>query len=116
MSKVPEEIEELAEDLGDGWWNYRFLEREVSWEDKDGKTYTDTTYELHEVYYNGKGEPWGWTERPMSVVALDYEDYKDIIESIGKAGEYPIFKIIKDGEDEKLIKTNKYIKDIKEEL
>ena len=59
--EIPEEIEELAESIGGGWWNYRFLEI------VQGST---KFYELHEVYYDGDGKPWAWSD----VVKLWFTD------------------------------------------
>lgn len=112
--EVPEEVEEMANDLSGGWFNYRIIEKENSYEGKDGKQYTDIYYEIHEVYYNGKGEPFAWTENPISIWFEDKYDVKAIIQHIKKATKHTILKMVKDKYgDDSLVDTKKYIKDIK---
>lgn len=112
--EVPEEIEEMAEHLSGGWWNYRIIEKTNTWEGVDKKTYTDTYYEIHEVYYNGRAEIWGWTQNPMSLWFEDGFDAKQSIKNIKKAMKHTILKLTtKENGDETLIDTGKYIKHIK---
>ena len=111
--EVPKEIEEMASSWSGGWFNYRIIEKENSYEGRDGKKYTDVYYEIHEVYYDGKGNPFAWTQNPISIWFEDRYDVKDIIQHIKKATKHTILKLIKDDEGEELIDTGKYIKNIK---
>lgn len=103
--EIPEEIEEFAENIGGGWWNYRFLEI------IQGST---KFYELHEVYYDGEGKPWAWSD-VVKLWFTDKYDYKHMIKSLKHAYKKTILRVVKDGEDEKLVDTNMTLKQIKEE-
>ena len=100
--------------MSGGWWNYRIIEKRKDWEGVDKKTYTDIYYEIHEVYYSGKGEIWGWTQNPMSLWFEDGFDAKQSIKHIKKAMKHTILRLdTKEDGDETLVDTGKYIKHIK---
>ena len=35
--EIPEHIEDLADSLSGGWWNYRLFENETKWKDTSNK-------------------------------------------------------------------------------
>lgn len=116
---IPKYIDDFAESIEGGWWNYRLIEKESKWTDKNNKEHIDTYYEIHEVYYNGKGEIWSWSENPMSLYFESKYDVKECLKQIKQASKHNILKLEKhiDPEDNKeydrLIDTKKKIKDIK---
>lgn len=112
--KIPDYIEELANDLSGGWWNYRIIEKEREWTNLDGKKEIDTYYEIHEVYYKANGNIWSWSENPDTLYFETIYDVRDTLKAIKKAAKMPILKLVTDEEgDQHLEKTNKYIKNIK---
>lgn len=113
--EIPGEIEELAESIGGGWFNFRLVEKERYWKDLDGKENCDVFYEIHEIYYRSDGSIWAWSQEPISLYFENKYDYKDTLSILKEVYKKPILKLIpkSDIEDEKLIKTNKYIKNIK---
>ena len=84
VPEIPKEIEELADELSGGWWNYRIVEKSNSWIGPDGNRHLEKYYELHEVYYNGKGEIWSWTENPVGIYFESYEEGSLYKEKHGK--------------------------------
>lgn len=112
--EIPAEIEELAEDLNGGYWNYRFVEKEYTWKDKDNKTYYEKYYELHEIYYKVDGTIWAWTENPIDLSIQSLSELNDLIKKIKKASKHKVLKLIKEDNEDKMIYTNKKLKDIKE--
>lgn len=59
------------------YWNHRVM-RTV---DDQG----DVTYGIHEVYYNAKDEPEGWTQDPVPLMADTEEDLRDLHEIMSMA-------------------------------
>ena len=113
--EVPAEVEELAEDLSGGYWNYRFVEKEYTWKDKDDKSYYERYYELHEIYYKADGTIWAWTENPVDLSIQSLSELKDLTKKIKTASRHTILKLIKkDNDEDEMIRTNKKLKDIKE--
>lgn len=88
MTDIPEEIEEFAEFITGGYWNYRFIKIVVPYDELDdnlnktGKTKYETHYELHEVYYDRTDKIWSWSEEPIKVVSNDGEDLLEFIRCI----------------------------------
>ena len=113
--EIPEHIKELADSLSGGWWNYRLFENETKWKDISSKEHTEYYYDIHEVYYNAKGEIWAWSENPMSLSFEEYNDLKEVSKQIKRACKHSILKIVpaSDTENEEIIDTGKYLKDIK---
>ena len=112
--EVPPEIEELAESLGEGYWNYRILQLE--YKDKiDKHKYHEIWYEMREVYYNKDDEPWAWSASPETFSITSIEDAKHLKEQVALAMIKPILAVRKnkDGE-EYLVELKKTIYDIKE--
>ena len=111
---VPEEIEELANDLGGGQWNYRLIEKESHWTNKAGKEYFEKYFEIHEVYYKGDGEIWGWSENPMSIYFENFKEVGYLVKQIRAATRKPVLRLVKgeDGEEE-LVPTMKTLKEYK---
>lgn len=111
--EIPDYVEELAEDLSGGWWNYRIIEKTEKIE-LDDETYEDTFYHIHEVYYKADGSIWSWTERPVTIYFENYGDLKYVIRIIKKASNNHILKLVTDENgDNHLEETNKYIKEVK---
>lgn len=108
--ELMEKAEKLAESFDGGWWNYRIIEIEESWTDKEGKVYTEKVYEIHEVYYNGNGDVIAWTKNSIGLFFDDYDDLRDVLKHIKKASKKTVLKLIKENDNEKLIDTNKKIK------
>ena len=112
--EVPPEIEELAESLSGGYWNYRILQLE--YKDKIGKhRYHEKWYEMREVYYNKDDEPWAWSASPETFSITSIEDAKFLKQKAAEAMIKPILAVRtdKDGE-EYLVELKKTIYDIKE--
>ena len=114
--EIPKEIEEFAESIGGGWWNYRIFEHTDYWKGIDGKECSETWYDIHEVYYDGNGNIWSWTQDGMKLYFESFKDLKETIKSIKKACKHSILKVIpaSDMEDETIEDTHKYIKNIKD--
>lgn len=109
-----EEAEELANEWTGGYWNYRLIEKENKWTGVDNKEYIDIYYEIHEVYYDGKGKVIAWSENPMSLYFENKHDVSFILKRIKKATKKSILKLVKkDNGDEDLISTNRFLKNIK---
>lgn len=113
--EVPPEIEELAESLGGGYWNYRILQ--IEYKDKIGKhKYHEKWYEMREVYYNKDDEPWAWSANPETFSITSIEDVKRLKEQTALAMMKPILAIKKDKDGEEyLVELKKTIYDIKGE-
>lgn len=86
--QVPQEIEELANDLSGSYWNYRWLKIIVdtpkindNYEVVEGETEQEIYYALHEVYYDKDEKPFMWTEEPAKLYA---DNCEDLIELIGR--------------------------------
>ena len=85
MTDIPDEIEEFAEFIYGGYWNYRFIKIVVPYDELDdnlnktGKTRYETYYELHEVYYDKTNKIWSWSEEPVKVTPNDGEDLLEFI-------------------------------------
>lgn len=98
-----------------GYWNYRFVQKTVTYTLKNNKKISESYYDIHEIYYNEKNEIIAWSEEPMQLNIQSYNDYKTIIKQIKKASKYKILKLEKlEDKSEKLLETNLYIKNIKE--
>lgn len=114
MNEIPEEVEELADDISGGWWNYRMIEKKDEWtSNQTGNTYYNITFVVKEVYYRPDGSIWSWTENNMG---LDFESEKDIkflFKSLKRAAKKTVLKEV----DDKMIDTGKRMKDYtKDEL
>lgn len=112
--EIPPEIEELAESLEGGYWNYRILQME--YKDKIGKhKYHEKWYEMREVYYKENDEPWAWSAEPETFSIQSIEDAKFLKQKAAEAMIKPILAIKKDKDGEEyLVELNKTIYDIKE--
>lgn len=112
--EVPPEIEELAESLGGGYWNYRILQLE--YKDKIGKhKYHEKWYEMREVYYNKDDEPWAWSATPETFSITSIEDAKFLKQKVAEAMIKPILAVrIDENGEEYLVELKKTIYDIKE--
>lgn len=103
-----------------GWFNYRIVEIEDVYKgnkEKNLDTLIATRFEIREVYYDGNGKPFGWSG-PESLIFDDYSEMKEVIKIINKAKKKTILKVTLDenGEENGLIDTKKYIKEIKEPI
>jgi len=110
---VPEEVEEFANEIGGGWWNYRVIEKESRWTNKSGKEYFEKYFEIHEVYYKGDGEIWAWSEDQMNISFENVGEVAEIIKQIKKAIKKPVLKLVKDVDGEELVPTMKTLKQYK---
>ena len=112
--EVPPEIEELAESLDGGYWNYRILQ--IEYKDKIGKhKYHEKWYEMREVYYNKDDEPWAWSATPETFSITSIEDAKHLKEQVALAMIKPILAVrIDENGEEYLVELKKTIYDIKE--
>ena len=109
---ILEETEELAGDPG-GWWNYRLIEKESHWTNKAGKEYFEKYFEIHEVYYKGDGEIWGWSENPMSIYFENFKEVGHLIKQIRAATRKPVLKLVKSEDGEELVPAMKTLKEYK---
>lgn len=81
---IPEEIEELANELSGSYWNYRWFKIEVETPEYDedfqptGNTQIEHYYELHEVYYDNNEKPFMWSENTTNLQMEDAEDLMDL--------------------------------------
>lgn len=101
-------LRETIKEFSGGWFNYRIVEKTRTYKTTD-KEIQETYYDIHEVYYDGKGKIIAWTQDPMTIYFENYSDVKFYIKAIKDASKKEILKI----ENNKLISTNKYMKDIK---
>ena len=108
--EVPPEIEELAESLGGGYWNYRIMQLE--YKDKYGR---EKWYEMREVYYDGENNIWAWSASPETFSVESIDDIKHLKEQTALAMIKPILAIKKDKEGKEYVEElTKTIYDIKE--
>lgn len=116
FNKITEKYKDLVALFKGGYWNYRLIEKTISYKLKDGNVLSETVYEIYEVYYNEKNEIIAWTAEPMNLFFQSFNDYKMILHRIKNAVKRPILRLedFKEEDNEKLIETNKYLKDIKE--
>lgn len=110
---MPKEIEELIEGLGGGWWNYRLIEKEISWTNKAGKEYFEKYFGIHEVYYKDDGEILGWSEDPMSIYFKNFKEVGHLIKQIKAATQKPVLRLVKSKDGEELVPTMKTLKEYK---
>lgn len=96
-------------DLDNGYFNYRIVEKNKTYLGNDGELTTDTWYDIHEIFYTKSGTIIGMSENPATLYMESYSDLKNEIKHIKEASKKKILTIEKD----KLVEINKYIKDIK---
>jgi len=68
---------------GQNTWNHRALAHYS----KDG-----VYLQIHEVYYNGRGIPTGYTKEPVSVVGDDLNEIRWTLKKMKKCLKKPILK------------------------
>ena len=125
IKEIAEKLEEKYKDLTGafkgGYWNYRIIEKESRFTYKDGKyagkTRVELYYEIHEIYYDGDGNPVAWSADPMRIYFQEKGDPKYYIKRIREACKHKIFKIEEYIDDngekcETLVKLDKRIKDL----
>lgn len=80
----------------------------------DTKEYFEKYFEIHEVYYKGDGEIWGWSENPMSIYFENFKEVGHLVKQIRAATRKPVLRLVKgeDGEEE-LVPTMKTLKEYK---
>ena len=124
IERLQEKYKYLIGEFKDGYWNYRVIEKESRFTYKDGKyagkTRVELYYEIHEIYYDGEGNPVAWSADPMRMYFQEKEDPKYYIKRIREASRHKIFKleeyVDEDGEKyERLVKLDKRIIDLKSE-
>lgn len=108
---IPKYINDLAESLSGGYFNFRFIEKIKVFEVK-GKQYFEKNFDVHEVYYYENGEIWAWSNEPIDLFIQNKYDLDDIIESLIKASKETILRLQDNGRDKKLIDTGLYLKSI----
>ena len=109
--KVPKEVEELAEDLSGGWWNYRIVEKRDEWtSNQTGNKYYNISFVLKEVYYKADGSIWSWTEGDTALVFDNIKDVKFLFKAVKKAAKHNVLREVND----KMIDTGKRMKDYTE--
>ena len=107
LNEILEEAEEIASDFDGGWWNYRIIEKTERWKGHfDKKFHTETYYEIHEVYYNGKGKIVAWTENAVTLDFFSWKDYKDTMKYLKKAAKRTILKL----DNDELIDTHRLLR------
>lgn len=95
---------EEENELDSRWWNYRFIEKEYT-----SKTYKEIYYDIHEVFYNSKGEIVAWSTDPAPFCCENYKDFKIYLKQIKQASKKTILKY--DTKDKnKLIDTHQVLK------
>ncbi len=108
--EVPEEIEELAESIGGGYWNYRWFQ--LTYKDKYG---TETWYEMRETYYDKNDEVFAWSSNCSTFTIQSVEEARELENYAEEAMHKPILKIVKTKEgNEKVVELKKTLLDIKE--
>lgn len=111
MAEIPEKVEEFAEFISGGYWNYRFIKIVTPYDELDdnlektGKTRYETHYELHEVYYDRTNKIWSWSETPITVTPNDGEDLLEFIRCMLDAS----MKKVLTEKDGSMIELNEYI-------
>ena len=117
IDKIKNKYNDLVASFKGGYWNYRIIQKTTSYKLSSDKLISETFYEIHEVYYSEKNEIIAWSQEPISMYFQNYNDYKTILKQFKKATKYPILKLetIKEDNTEKLIETDKYLKNIIEE-
>lgn len=67
-------------------WNYRVLYNP-----------TDGSYAIHEVYYDSKGNPGSWIERPSAPYGESLSEFKNDLAAFNRAFEMPFLRVTADG-------------------
>lgn len=89
---IPKEIKNFVREIDGGYWNTRIIKHILK--TKLGKkTIKETYYAIHEVYYNGKDEIWGWSEEPINLSFEDKQDFGEILRQMVEASEKPILQL-----------------------
>lgn len=65
-------------------WNYRVMRHQHTHTDGE----VETTYAIHEVYYDEEGKVKNWTKEPTGILS-DSQDFKDALEKLRVAAEKP---------------------------
>lgn len=69
-------------------WNYRIVKNQ-----KGSKTGSqELSFEIHEVYYDDKGNIESWTENPCSPYGETLEELKQDLKHMFKAFEEPVLE------------------------
>lgn len=111
-NEVPEEIEELANELSGSYWNYRWLKTVVTTpkinddlEVVEGETDEEVYYALHEVYYDKNEKPFMWADEP---VRLYTENAEELMELVGRMLDAATKKVLMT-ENEKILEIDEYM-------
>ena len=67
-------------------WNHRVIKKQ----DNLANVY----YEIHEVYYDNKGNPDGWTENPVTPYGNNLEDLHGELAYLLTALDKPVMEIV----------------------
>lgn len=112
MDKIPEEIEELANEVSGSYWNYRWLKIEIETDKLDdmlqptGEKEIEYYYELHEVYYDNDEKPFMWTQNP---VRMQVENAEELMEFISKALDAAMQPVILKKDDDTIEELTEFI-------
>ena len=66
-------------------WNYRLFKKKFH-------GHEETYLEIHEVYYDEKGEIEGWTENAVKPIGMDVEEVKNNLDKMLQACEKPVLE------------------------
>lgn len=71
------------ENLESSGWNYRVLQKEES---------SHPYYQIIEVYYDGDGKPFGWSQKPHTPIGNTPDDLKGEMELMMQAFGRPVLE------------------------
>ena len=106
--EVPAEVEEMAEELSGGYFNYRLVETVYTY----GEDIQEKYYDIYEVYYKGDGSIWAWSAEPVTLMFEDFEDATETIRHIAECCEKTVLRF-KDEKKEEIYDTGEKIEGYK---
>ena len=106
--EVPAEVEEMAEELSGGYFNYRLVETVYTY----GEDIEEKFYEIYEIYYKGDGSIWAWSAEPLSLMFEDFDDAFEDIKHIMECCEKTVLRF-KDEKKEEIYDTGEKIEGYK---
>lgn len=102
--EVPAEVEEMAEELSGGYFNYRLVETIYTYSEDIEEKF----YEIYEVYYKGDDSIWAWSAEPVTLMFEDFEDATETIRHIAECCEKTVLRF-KDEKKEEIYDTGEKI-------
>lgn len=94
--EIPAEVEEMAEELSGGYFNYRLVETVYTYSEDIEEKF----YEIYEIYYRADGSIWAWSAEPLSLMFEDFDDAFEDIKHIAECCEKTVLRFKDENKDE----------------